>query len=89
MYFKTRFIFSDHTFKCLRIVEENSSYTHRKTYELEGAIVFISIDPTSTNYAVSSSDGKITIFSIEDIDGDYDELLDTAIFKVCNAFKPE
>jgi hypothetical protein len=59
------------------------------THELGGAVVFISIDPTSTNFAVSSSDGHVRIFSIEDIDSGFEDLLCTADYGVCQSFNPE
>jgi hypothetical protein len=71
----------------LRANDQN--YITKKTHDLGGAIVFISIDPTSSNFAVSTSDGKVTIFSTEDIDAEYDDILETADYKCCNAFKPE
>ncbi|KAI6191510.1 Mcl1-mid domain-containing protein [Aphelenchoides bicaudatus] len=73
---------------CLRINSTDTKYTHAKTHELEGAVVWISVDPTSTNFAVSSSDGMVSVFPVEDIDSQLD-MLDTANYQILSSFKPE
>jgi hypothetical protein len=79
--------FSDHKLKYLRISDESSSYEVIKHHELNGAVVFITIDPTSTYYAVSTSNGNVTTFAIEDLT-DNTDILEISIHKSCKAFNP-